>query len=201
MENKAGKELYSLRESYGILFDALRMLPTLKQNEKDKVISKEFQERLMLAVTEVNGCAMCSYAHTKMALESGMSADEIGSILSGELGNVPSDELSAVFFAQHYADSRGKPSKKAWDQLVHVYGKQRSKAILGSVRMIMLGNAYGIPIGSLRGRLNEKKKKYTDARSGIVYEISMLVSFPFFLLFALVHAIIFSLLHGDADPL
>ncbi|MFC0273464.1 carboxymuconolactone decarboxylase family protein [Metabacillus herbersteinensis] len=31
----------------------------------------------MLAVTEVNGCEFCSYSHTKIALEQGMSQEEI----------------------------------------------------------------------------------------------------------------------------
>lgn len=37
--------------------------------KKKKIVNKDFVERLQLAVTEVNGCAACSYAHTYMALK------------------------------------------------------------------------------------------------------------------------------------
>ncbi|WP_256205872.1 carboxymuconolactone decarboxylase family protein [Carnobacterium iners] len=38
-------------------------------------------ERIMLAVTQVNGCSVCSYTHTKMALEVGMKSEKIKNIL------------------------------------------------------------------------------------------------------------------------
>ena len=45
--------------------------------KKERQLSEHFIERIMLAVTEVNGCAVWSYAHTKMALEAGMTNEEI----------------------------------------------------------------------------------------------------------------------------
>lgn len=58
--------------SFGELFRALVFLPRavskLVENNKSKLLSKRFIERLQLAVTEVNGCPACSYQHTKMAL-------------------------------------------------------------------------------------------------------------------------------------
>jgi AhpD family alkylhydroperoxidase len=50
----------------------------------------------MLAVTEVNGCEMCSYAHTKMALEAGLSNDEIQQMLAGD---------NWAYFPQHFNKS------------------------------------------------------------------------------------------------
>ncbi len=77
----------------------------------------------MLAVTEVNGCALCSYYHTRVSLENGMSAEEIKRMLGGEFADAPEAELSAILFAQHYADTRGKPSKEAWARILDVYGE------------------------------------------------------------------------------
>ena len=34
------------------------------RNIRKKLVDKDFIERLQLAVTEVNGCVACSYAHT-----------------------------------------------------------------------------------------------------------------------------------------
>ena len=39
-------------------------------------ISLEFRERLMLAVTEVNGCKYCSYYHARAALDAGISREK-----------------------------------------------------------------------------------------------------------------------------
>ena len=79
----------------------------MKKAKKKKELSPEFIERIMLGVTEVNGCEVCSYAHTKMALEQGMAAEEIQQLLAGSTDNIPVEEMPAYLFAQHYADRRG----------------------------------------------------------------------------------------------
>lgn len=72
-------------------------------------IDKRFAERPMLAVTEVNGCAACSYAHTGMALAQGMPRKENEAFLSASDVYVVPDEASAILFARHYADSGARP--------------------------------------------------------------------------------------------
>ena len=57
--------------------DAIRAMPKLKKEAAAGVLDQAFKERIMLAVTEVNGCAMCSYAHTQMALEAGLSSEDV----------------------------------------------------------------------------------------------------------------------------
>lgn len=68
------------------------------------VVSEEFRERLMLAVTEVNGCRYCSYWHARAALAAGLGQDEVTSLLEGDLTESPPDELTALLHAQHWAD-------------------------------------------------------------------------------------------------
>ena len=122
------KHRYNLKEAYGILAEAIRAMPKLKKEVAAGLLDQPFKERIMLAVTEVNGCAMCSYAHTQMALEAGLSSEEISGLLSGVMHHVPEDEAAAVLFAQHYADSRGKPSPKAQAVLNQTYGKVKAHA-------------------------------------------------------------------------
>lgn len=184
----AGRKLYSIGEAYLILYRAVRTLPAFLRAHKSGMLQGDFTERLMLAVTEVNKCALCSYAHTKMALEAGMSADEIHSMLSGDFSDVRPDEMPAVLFAQHYADSRGRPSKKAWDSILRQYGNEKSVAILGAIRMIMLGNTYGIPWGSIKARFSGKPSRVPDPRSSIFYELAMLVTLVVFIPCVVVHA-------------
>ena len=67
--------------------------------KKEKALSPEFIERIMLGVTEVNGCEVYSYAHTKMALEQGMAAEEIQQLLAGYADEIPVEEMPAYLFA------------------------------------------------------------------------------------------------------
>ena len=59
--------------------------PTLKAAMRGDLVSVQFRERLMLMVTEVNGCRYCSYGHSKAALAAGLS------ILLKKLGLEPED--------------------------------------------------------------------------------------------------------------
>ncbi len=181
------KHRYNLKEAYGILAEAIRAMPKLKKEVAAGLLDQPFKERIMLAVTEVNGCAMCSYAHTQMALEAGLSSEEISGLLSGVMHHVPEDEAAAVLFAQHYADSRGKPSPKAQAVLNQTYGKAKADAITHAIHVIMAGNVYGMAFGSLKGRITHKG---TDSRSSLGYEIILLFSLILYLPVGLVHALL-----------
>lgn len=146
----------------------------------------------MLAVTEVNGCALCSYYHARAALESGMNESEIKSMLAGEYEDAPNEEVPAILFAQAYADSRGKPSVTVWEKIIDTYGQEKALAILSSIRIIMIGNTYGMPAGSLIKRISGRKSRI-DPRSSIGYEIGMLLTFLPFLIAALPHSLLSNL--------
>ncbi|MGB8930101.1 MAG: carboxymuconolactone decarboxylase family protein [Anaeromyxobacteraceae bacterium] len=179
------KKMYSAGEFYAILRDGLRSVKHLLRGRRRGLISGDFVERIMLAVTEVNGCEICSYAHTKMALAQGMSEQEIAAMLSGSGEQVPEEQLVTVLFAQHYADTRGRPSQEAWRRLEERYGNETALGILGAVRAIMIGNAHGIPFSALRSRLKGKP----IGKSSLPYEVGMVLSVVPFLPAAVLHAI------------
>jgi len=191
MEAILGRKLYSVGEAYKILYNGLRTVKYLSAAKKKNEMSADFTERIMLAVTEVNGCAMCSYAHTKMALEAGMSNEEVQQMLSGITDSIPEKELTAILFAQHYADTRGNPSKESWQRVEETYGKSKAYGILGAVRMIMVGNTYGIVLGSFKNRL----KGIPDKRSSLLYEVCMFLTFILFLPVAFIHGWLSDLFH------
>lgn len=122
------------------LFNFIINVKDLAQFSK---INKDFAERIMLAVTSVNECTYCSYFHTKVALESGCSDEEIRDILEGELSCADKAELPALAFAQHFAESQDDPSREALKHLIKVYGVKKSKKIIAACRMITLGNLFG----------------------------------------------------------
>lgn len=129
------------------------------ENKKSKLIDAHFIERLQLTVTEVNGCAACSYQHTQMALEQGMSNEEITSFLSGDGSFTKPEEAKAIMFAQHFADSRGFPKKSTYDSIVTEYGKKEARIILSASQVMIAGNMYGIPFSAFLSRLQGKPTK------------------------------------------
>ncbi|NLC40062.1 MAG: carboxymuconolactone decarboxylase family protein [Clostridiaceae bacterium] len=183
MEDRFYKKIYSHGEFYRAIVLALRSIKYLRLNRKGNLISSQFKERIMLAVTEVNGCEACSYAHTKFALEEGMSPEEIEAILSGDTGKIPQDELIAIFFAQHYTDNKGKSSKEAWQRLIDEYGSEKSLVILALIRMMNMANIYGIAISAIRDRFRGKP----SGKTIFLYEISIIFSIFIYLPLAILH--------------
>ncbi len=177
------KRKFSLWELYRSFVFAPRAMSKLIGNNKSKLVDKQFVERLQLAVTEVNGCAACSYQHTQMALEQGMSNEEISSFLSGADDFIRPEEAKAIMFAQHFADSRGFPKKNAYDSIVTEYGKKEARIILSASQMMIAGNMYGIPFSAFFSRL--KGHPYKD--STLFYELGMLVVGLLSLPFAIIH--------------
>ncbi|MEN6594663.1 MAG: carboxymuconolactone decarboxylase family protein [Clostridiaceae bacterium] len=184
MADSRGKKLYSITETYRIIVYAMRSIPDLKRAKRSGEMTTPFMERVMLAVTEVNGCALCSYYHTRVSLENGMNAEEIKGMLGGEFAGAPEAELPAILFAQHYADTRGNPSKQAWERVLAVYGETGAYGVLASIRMIMMGNAFGIVWGSFFNRFRGK----ADPRSSLLYEIAQMLCTVPFVLAGMIHA-------------
>ncbi len=116
-------------------------------------ISKAFGEKIMLAVTAVNGCRYCSYGHARAALASGVSQEEVNLLLGGEIGHVSPDEAPALFFAQHYAESGDYPDPEMVQKLVETYGQEKARDILAHIRMITFGNLSGNTFDALLSRL------------------------------------------------
>lgn len=165
------KRKFSLGEMYRSLVFVPRAISKLGENRKSKLVDVHFVERLQLAVTEVNGCAACSYQHTKMALEEGMSNEEISSWLSGSTDFSKPEEAKAIMFAQHFADSRGYPKQYAYDAIIEEYGTKKAEVILAAVQVMIAGNMYGIPFSAFLSRLQGKTYK----KSSLHYELGMLL--------------------------
>lgn len=181
---------YKRKFSYGQLYRTMVALPRalaiLGNNRKSMDVHPMTIERIMLAVTEVNGCAACSYAHTKMALREGIDNEEIVAMLSGNTDTVPAQEAKAIMFAQHFAETKGLVDRPSYSRYVSEYSEEHALIMLAAMQVILFGNAYGIPYSALVSRL--KGKPYRG--STLAYEAGMLlwglIGFPFALLHAMV---------------
>jgi AhpD family alkylhydroperoxidase len=141
---KFNKRTYkNLKDVFSDLWFPIRNRGRFMEITRKGLISPSFQERLMLAVTAVNGCRYCSYFHAKQALKSGITAEEISDLLAGDVANCPGDEAVAVAYAQHWAESSGHPDPEAVQRLRQTYGHERTEAIHTILRMIRMGNLLG----------------------------------------------------------
>lgn len=171
MSEKSEARIYGKREFIKIVSRATYSM--VKYKKFMKLLSKEFQTNIMLSVTEVNGCQACSYFHTKHAIDSGISDEELQSLLSGDHKNVKSEEALALLFGQHYASEKENYSKDTFQKIIEHYGKEKAYGILATATLISFGNAYGINYGNFKSRFTKNGKV---ENSKIFNELFILIS-------------------------
>lgn len=109
-----------------------------------KLISPSFRERLMLVVTEVNGCRYCMTYHARGAFKAGVTDSEIAELLAGQMPkNTSEDEVPALIYARYWAESGAQPDPEYVQELEDIYGEGMAEAIHIVLRMIRMGNLFG----------------------------------------------------------
>jgi AhpD family alkylhydroperoxidase len=137
------KRFYTPRAFLRDLGDLIAHLPEFRESARSGRVSRAFAEKIMMAVTAVNGCRYCARFHTGLALREGVPAAEIEQILSAELGAFPEEEAVALAYAQHWAETGGQPDPAAERRFREYYGPQMSDDLLHWMRMIRFGNLAG----------------------------------------------------------
>jgi AhpD family alkylhydroperoxidase len=110
---------------------------------RGEVIDPAFRERLMLVVTQVNGCRYCSYAHARQALAQGIRMEEIEALGRAVFSGSPPEEVPALLYAQHWAEADGAPDPVVREQLVEQYGHPVTEGMELAFRLIRMGNLVG----------------------------------------------------------
>ena len=160
-------------------------------SRRKQILDPQFVERLMLAVTEVNQCAACAYAHTRLALRKGMAPEEVPAFIGGDPGFIREDEAMAIVFAQHYAHAKGKVDRLAYGPVPDTYGPEKTRAIVAALQMMMTGNILGLPVSALLARL----KGRSQPGSTVLYEVTLPLSALVLLIPSLVQSLLDQLRH------
>ena len=126
----------------------------MKPLMRGELIDAAFRERLMLAVTAVNGCSYCSYAHARQALVEGVDSDEIKALQDGVVKNSPKEELPALLYAQHWAETGGNIDPVARERIIELYNEDTVQAIELTLRTIQMGNLLGNTLDYVLYRLS-----------------------------------------------
>lgn len=180
------KHKFSLSDMYKSFVFVPRAITILISNKKTNLVNGKFINRLQLAVTEVNGCTVCSYAHAQLTLQQGISNEEINSLLSGGNNFTKPEEAKAILFAQHFADSGAYPKKHTYNAILKEYGEKKTQIILSAIQVITAGNIYGIPLSALQARFKGKTYK----NSSLFYELKLLIIGIFIFPIAIINALI-----------
>ena len=147
---------YNFREPIKDIIFVMGKLPLMLRNRKHGWVSANFQERLMMAVTAVNGCRYCNYYHTRIALKMGLEPGEAQSLLAGEIDNPDPDEVKALLYAQHWAENNALPDSDLRERLYVYYGNERAVVIETILRMIRFGNLSGNTLDYILFRISRK---------------------------------------------
>jgi len=130
---------------------------------RGELVSFPFRERLMMAVTAVNQCRYCTYYHVKESLTAGLPEEEIRQLQDGIVDDAPAEELPALLYAQHWAETDAKPDPAMRQKLYEIYGDERAEAIETILRMIRMGNLWGNTADYLLYKLSFGHKGLTQA--------------------------------------
>lgn len=140
------------------LFYILTNVPNAISAMRNKDIDRKFMEKIMTVVTAVNGCSYCTWFHSKQALSSGLTQDEIKNMLKLQFKSDSSDyELLGLLFAQHFAETNRKPDEDMIQKLEEFYGERTANHIMLFIRMIFFGNLQGNTFDAFLARLKGSK--------------------------------------------
>jgi len=130
-----------LATSFGalVLYMPVRWITLVKP-----ATSRALREKVMLGVTSVNDCRWCSWLHSGIALKHGVDIDELQSLLDrGTFGAVDEREATAVLFAQHFAETRRRPTPAARLALARQFTPWQRLEIMAWIHFIYFANLSG----------------------------------------------------------
>ena len=85
-----------------------------------------------------------------------MSQDDVDFLTSGSFENVPKEQLEALLFAQHYAETKGNPDPITYQKIVDTCSKEKVEDIMSHIRMMMISNLHGNTMEALKLRIKGK---------------------------------------------
>ena len=174
MSRKFDKRIIDLKTQNEDIKKFIKHADSFIEAQLNPVISKQFSESVSLAISQVNGCKLCSYTHAKNALKAGMTEEEVEFLMTGEgFDKAPKEQLEALLYAQHYAETKGNPDKEATQKLLDTYGEEKVKDIMASILMMNLTNLHGNVMEAFSLRLKGKPVSY----SNLWQEIAVSVNF------------------------
>lgn len=173
MKNKFDKKIFTAKtfiKDIGFVISNRTKIKSAYRNEK---IGKAFIEKIMSVVTAVNGCTYCTWYHAKLAVESGVSEEEMKSMINLQFQADAADfELTALLYAQHYAETDRNPDEEMTKKLFDYYGDETANNIILLIRAMFFGNLLGNTWDAVMSRLKGRPAE----NSNVIFEFFFFLS-------------------------
>lgn len=170
---------FTLVDHFKLMGRAVCGLRLSRRMKTQGVMTKKRRERIMLAISEINGCALCSYVHTKLALQAHMDVSEIQTLLAGDLEGVPQDDVLAVLFAKDFAANKEVIDPEFYQKLVTYYGLKQARAIVCASHVITMTTSMGISLALLKNTLTFHHQKGSRVWNEVLIPLTTVLVFPF----------------------
>ncbi len=169
-----GKRLFTPASFQATLDDFLANTGELRRAMRGGRLGRAFGERVMLVVSQVNGCRSCSFAHTRFALREGVPAEDLRRLAAGDLQGQPEETLVALLFAQHYAETGGNIEPAAQQRLEAAYGEDGAREVRAFLRLAMMTSLFNNTLEAIWSRLLGRPATGSSLSS----ELSVMLGFP-----------------------
>lgn len=179
MKRGFDKRIFTARVLMGDIGFLLSRTPHIIGAFRNKKISQATIEKIMTVTTAVNGCKYCSWFHTRRAVESGVDEEEVRNLLQLQFQADPDVfETMALLYAQHFAQTKGRPDPEMTRKLFDRYGDGTADHIVLFIRMISFGNLLGNTWDAVLSRL----KGNPAEDSSLAFELSFFMLTFWFML-------------------
>ncbi|MEA3336602.1 MAG: carboxymuconolactone decarboxylase family protein [Chloroflexota bacterium] len=161
------RRTYTLKTLWQDFRATMSRRAAIRQAMRGGRVPEIFRERLMLVVTEVNGCRYCRTFHNREALKAGLSQDELHAFSQGLIPeDAPEEQHAALLYARYWAENDARPDPEATRQLVGRYGQETAEDILTVLGMIRMGNLLGNTWDYLLYRLSFGRLGLLESEAG-----------------------------------
>ena len=104
-----------------------------------KRLDPVFREEIMVAVSTLNACKYCNYAHHDFALQAGVGADELAQLEGIEPENFDEKKFLAITYARELVNKKfGAITPELETELKKFYSREERSDIQTTTRIIML---------------------------------------------------------------
>ena len=140
----------ALRDLVGVLQRAKPLTDVYARGRLDDAL----RERVMVAVSRVNACRGCTFVHTRWALRSGVTSDELDAIGLADLGRLDRRSRAAVVYATALAEARFRtfPPPDVTAAVAAELTPAEIEAVVAVARSMALANLTASTAEALLGR-------------------------------------------------
>lgn len=180
---QGAQKYFSVKKSTAIIYDAAFMIARYSKSLSS--LDPNFRTKIMLAVTDVNGCRICNAYHSK-ELKKGHTENSKKPDIKFDTNTFlkPKEDRDtlALSFATHYALMEGRYDCSLFHKLIDYYGNKEAYGIMASIKMITFGNVNGIALGNIANRLRFRKVENANVLTDLYNGLIAYVLLPMFII-------------------